>query len=100
VLVPCLAARESLGAAQGLNPGSTVFEIGNEPLLVPGDIIVDQVRNVRYRVEGVELRTHRMYVVCQMVAVTRIDENDVVYSLQIPETLESQRGQSHDMTRN
>jgi hypothetical protein len=94
VLVPGLGNKYVKSAADA---DSTIFEIANDPELSPKDIIVDRVNNKRYEVMSVQPTAHRMYTVCQLVTVTKIDGNSVVYNIPIPETLESKRGRSHDM---
>ena len=99
VFVPALMVEAGKNYAEGMQPGSTIFEVANEPILKPKDVLVDRVLNKRYEVVSVDPRTHRLYTVCQLVTVTRIDDNSVVYTIPIPETLESTRAQSHDMAK-
>ncbi len=78
---------------------NSTLELANLPVLSPDDIVVDRVVNARYIVKEVTPFTHRMYTVCQYVKVVRKDDNDVVYTIPIPEDLPSIQGKSYDLAR-
>lgn len=73
------------------------LEFANVPPLAPDDLIVDRVVNARYIVKKVTPFTHKMYLVSQTIEVTRKDENDVVYTIPIPEDKPSIKGESYNL---
>lgn len=75
------------------------LELASIPPVAPDDIIIDRVVNARFIVKKVNPFTHRMYLVAQQVEVVRKDDNDVIYSIQIPEDMPSVQGKSYDLAR-
>lgn len=87
--------RESvLRAGAPFVDGTTYAEIGPNPYVDPGDVFVDRVTNLRYRIKSVQQAAHRQYVVSQILTLAIVDENDVVYKLAIPEPSAARRGES------
>lgn len=76
--------------------GATYFELANWPLLQKGDLIVDRRMNIRYRAEQVKWTSHRGHPVSQIVQVLRADDNDIIYTLSIPESTHAPHGRSWD----
>jgi hypothetical protein len=75
--------------------GTIYAEIGPDPYVDPGDVLVDVTMNLRYRITAVQQASHRQYVVSQILTLVQCDENDVVYKVPIKEPLESRRGESY-----
>lgn len=75
--------------------GTTYAEIGPNPYIDPGDVLMDRVTNMRYRISAVNQASHRQYVVSQILTLALMDENDVIYRLHVPETDESRVGESY-----
>jgi uncharacterized membrane-anchored protein len=75
--------------------GTIYAELGPDPYVDPGDVMVDMTMNLRYRITAVQQASHRQYVVSQILTLVQCDENDVVYKVDIKEPLESRRGESY-----
>lgn len=102
VIVPALANMpEKMVVRSGVpyEMGMTMFEIANQPLVGDGDLMVDLRANIRYRVKRVHQNSHRGYVVSQIVTLLRSDDNDVIYSLDVPEAAHAPYGRSWDLVK-
>jgi len=66
-------------------PGQIYAEIGYMPIVNPDDVFTDVRQNIRYKVKTVSPYTHRLVTVSQTLLLIRIDENDNLYSISIPE---------------
>jgi hypothetical protein len=75
--------------------GTVYAEIGPDPYVDPGDVLVDQVMNLRYRIQSVQQAAHRQYTVSQILTLALLDENDVVYKIPIEEPASSLVGESY-----
>jgi len=88
VYVPAIInpPRKSVVAA-GLvySPRNIYAEIGYMPLTNEGDLFVDVKQNVRYTVKEVQPYSHRLVTVSQTLVLNRLEENDNVYSIPVPE---------------
>lgn len=102
VIVPALAnLPEKMVVRAGIpyDFNMTTFEVANQPLLSTGDLLVDLRPNIRYRVARVHQNSHRGYVVSQIVTLLRVDDNDVIYSLDVPEASHAPYGRSWDLVK-
>jgi hypothetical protein len=100
VEMPCLfnpPEKAILRAGMPHELGQTYCELANYPNLDSDDIIVDRYMNIRYQVVHVRPTTHRMYPVSQLVRLLRVDDADIIYSLEVPDTLHGPYGRSFDM---
>lgn len=73
---------------------STYLELANYPNLSVYDVIVDRVLNQRYKVDKVKFNTHRMAIVSQIAQVTKVDEHDQVYNIDVPQPTAAMLSQS------
>lgn len=67
------------------DPRQIYAEIGYMPIVNPDDVFTDVKQNIRYKVKEVAPYTHRLVTVTQTLLLMRIDENDNLYSIAIPE---------------
>lgn len=67
------------------DPRQIYAEIGYMPVVNPDDVFTDVKQNIRYKVKEVAPYTHRLVTVSQTLLLMRIDENDNLYSLSVPE---------------
>lgn len=89
--------RAIVAAGVEFDVASTYLELAHLPTVDVGDVIVDTQNNVRYRVQNVTPFTHRTTIISQVVAVLRVDENDVVYTLPVTESNNSLMGRGWDL---
>lgn len=67
------------------DPRQIYAEVGYMPVVNPDDVFTDVKQNIRYKVKEVSPYTHRLVTVSQTLLLMRIDENDNLYSLPVPE---------------
>lgn len=75
--------------------GTAYAEIGPNPYVDPGDMLVDRTINMRYEITAVQQAAHRGYVVSQILTLALTDENAPVYRVPIPEPEGARRGESY-----
>jgi hypothetical protein len=74
--------------------GTEYCEIGPVPLVQKDDILVDRTMNLRYRIESVTRTSHRKHLVSQVLTLVALNENSVVYNIEVPEPSAATRGES------
>lgn len=78
--------KKSVVAAQIIfDPRQIYAEIGYTPTANPDDVFIDVKQNIRYRIKEVSPYSHRLVTVSQTLLLMRIDENDNIYSIAVPE---------------
>lgn len=77
-------------------PSSVYAELANNPVLAVKDVIVDRKMNIRYTVEEVTPTTRRMHLVSQILTLLRVDENSILYTIDIPEPPHAAEARSFD----
>jgi hypothetical protein len=78
-------------------PYNTYIEVANHPVLDKLDLIIDRKQNLRFSISQITTSTHRMHPIAQVALLNRVDENSIIYSVDIPEPPHAKEGRSWDM---
>lgn len=78
-------------------PYNVYAEFSNHPILDNGDVVIDRKQNIRYTIEQINVTSRRMHFISQIALLNRVDENSVVYTIEIPEPKHAPEGRSWDM---
>jgi hypothetical protein len=78
------------------DPQAIYSETANTPIISVKDVVVDRKMNIRYTVENVAQSARRMHLVSQILTLLRIDENSILYTIDIPEPPHADEGRSFD----
>ena len=78
-------------------PYNCYIEMANHPILSKNDMVVDRVQNLRFNIVSVNPSNHRMHPIAQVAQLNRLDENDIRYTIEVPEPPHANEGRSWDM---
>jgi len=86
-----------LEAGLKYEPYNVYVELANHPIIDVNDVVVDRKQNLRYAVEQINISSRRMHPVSQVALLLRVDENSIIYTIDIPEPPHAAEGRSWDM---
>jgi hypothetical protein len=100
VFVPALAnLTDTILVRAGLKyeTDQTYWEMANYPVVSPEDVVVDQLMNIRYRIDRVHPTSHRGYPISQIINILRADDTDVLYRIPVSPPANTSAGRDFDM---